>query len=395
MSASRGADGLSRGRYVYARPSVRIHVYVASHAHSRRTSCAKARRKAHAHHAVDQPARAVPGNFCCATERPSRNLAYARLANQPATDVSSTRGTLHRRRAAPRRRQQQRTRYTPERTNVRSPRFLARARALVQPNEPPYRRWPSRVEPNRVQFRSRGVARGFAISYKSANFYHHRHLETRRDATRRNETSRRAPPLHPLALSTLASLTLAPPPPHPTQHAPRAPPTRSRRPARYHLSPLFLSSFRLRLSHATTRVSPLRMRNSPYPSLHPLYMLLLLHVSPRKERLSRFLSHSYCTSCCPRSMLARPVHRISLLFVLLWPSPSITLPNEKGHLLSPLCSHALGSGEPAARFARLHDALVSRASFSERTLLPSYPRSLVSLLKSTPCIIPMTLEENV
>lgn len=95
-----------------------------------------------------EPSRAVPGNFCCATERPSRNLAYARLANQPGTDVSSTRSTLHRRRAAP---HQQRARHTPARTNECTFACLARSRALVQPNEPPCRQRPSRVEPNRVR----------------------------------------------------------------------------------------------------------------------------------------------------------------------------------------------------------------------------------------------------
>lgn len=40
-------------------------------------------REAHEHHVADQPGACRAGNSCCATERPSRNLAYARLAPRP------------------------------------------------------------------------------------------------------------------------------------------------------------------------------------------------------------------------------------------------------------------------------------------------------------------------
>lgn len=123
-----------------------VYVYAASHAHSRRASCARARRRAHAHHAVDQPARAVPGNFCCATERPSRNLAYARLANQPGTDVSSTRSTLHRRCAAP---HQQRARHTPARTNECT--FASLARSLARPRSTERTTVPTTTESSRTE----------------------------------------------------------------------------------------------------------------------------------------------------------------------------------------------------------------------------------------------------
>lgn len=39
--------------------------------------------RAHEHHVADQPGACRAGNSCCATERPSRNLAYARLAPRP------------------------------------------------------------------------------------------------------------------------------------------------------------------------------------------------------------------------------------------------------------------------------------------------------------------------
>lgn len=206
---------------------------------------------------------------------------------------------------------------------------------------------------------------------------------TRRDETKRNETKRAAQLPHYTLSRSLpwrASRSL----PHPRT-------LRSAFPAHPRLAPvvllattclLFLSPPSVFVSRARPRASLRRERErSPPISRFTLSMCcFFLALAPaRNGRLSHFLSHSYSTSSCPRSTPARLVNRVSLLFVLLWPSPSITL--EKGHLLSPLCSHALRSGETTARLARPHDALVSRTSFFERTLLPSFPRPRVPLLK--------------
>lgn len=149
----------SRGRYAYA-AEYGTHGHTASHAHSDGAQHERARGKTLTHTnrlPVDQPA---PGNFCCATERPSRNLAYARLA---ATAVPSARGTLHRRRRAPhtvgtQRRSKIATHTRPNVPNQRttyehSPRLLARPRSTVRTTVP------TTTESSRVQPESRERAR--------------------------------------------------------------------------------------------------------------------------------------------------------------------------------------------------------------------------------------------
>lgn len=220
---------------------------------------------------VDQPAaRRDGGNFCCATERPSRNLAYARLAahgrafrsRYPSPSAArasraATPGSGLSRQCAT---QKCNARTRPSvRTNARSPRLLpVRRRSSprrvsprlafrapsFRPNVPPRRppttaepgrAVPSRAEPRRAERSPIGVGAP-STRYERANLprerretarrrddftlYHHRHLETRRrgSPTTPSSSSR--------ALSTLAANTLAPPPsaPYARSSPPSGPP---------------------------------------------------------------------------------------------------------------------------------------------------------------------------
>jgi len=162
MSASRGADGLSG--QIRVRTAEYVHVYTASYAHYRREPWTGARRRTHAHQPRSSTNPRQPGNFCCATERPSRNLAYARLATSHGRASRSWYPSPVSR--AVTRTTQQRARWhdsparlyafsTNARANQRTPtllprllaclpgslaRSLARSRALVQPYEPPCHR---------------------------------------------------------------------------------------------------------------------------------------------------------------------------------------------------------------------------------------------------------------
>lgn len=323
----------------------------------------------------------MPGNFCCATERPSRNLAYARLANQPATDVSSTRSTLHRRRAAPRRRQQQqRARHTPApRTNECTFALLA---PLARPRSTERTTVPTTTEPSRAEPSSTPKSRSRARALR--NLPQERKLlpppppprdATRCDATKRNEP-RSSPTTPSRALYPGESLACSP---TPAPYAARSPHT----PGSFKLSyllplasylSLFLSLFVLSPSAARDDASLRHERRETSISRFTLSMLLLPHVSPRKEWTPLSFPLAFLLRIALSSFNSRQTYELRLVPVRSTLALTLDHP-RKGHLLSPLCSHAFRSGETAARFARPRDAFVSRTSFCERTLLPSFSRS--------------------
>lgn len=149
-------------------------------------------REAHEHHVADQPGACRAGNSCCATERPSRNLAYARLAPRRAF----------------------RSWYPSPLCNARDTRPFARPRST----EPP-----------------KPSAHNLPQSY-------HRHLPTSPHYT-----------LHPLLISPTYSPSSSRTPPFPRSATPCTP---SRHPARFVLlvSPLYTHTSEFALSFSCSRI---------------------------------------------------------------------------------------------------------------------------------------------
>lgn len=184
MSASRGADGLSG--QIRARGQPRIYTYTPFATHTRVGLRERERDRRHTHTTSSTNPRR--GNFCCATERPSRNLAYARLAAQPrpclplVVPFTVVVVVVVPCCAAPHRTVTQRNRTEQSGERDAHPTPAERTRSLAPSfNRTNHRTDDGRAKPSPIRTSS-ALGQPPTTSRESANFYHHRHLETRRDA---------------------------------------------------------------------------------------------------------------------------------------------------------------------------------------------------------------------
>lgn len=316
----------------------------------------------------------------------------------------------------PHRTSSERDTHPPEPTNVRSPASLAHAPSFNRTN---HRADNGRVESSRTEFATpksswswAARASQLATSRKSANFYHHRHLETRtrRDAnaTRRNE-AQSSPTTPSRALSTLASLSLAPPPP--TPYAARSPHTPGHVRAVLHVTTSFPPS--LSLSSVppprpvsvsrTRRLASLRREREtpPYPSLHPPPICrFFLALAPARNGWALSFPLAFLLHVALSSFDAREIRESHPAPVPIYFGPHPRSPSKKGTCFRPF---VLTLSDPESRPLALPAPTtlpLPRAFFffffqtHPPPLVPAAREESSAPLELTLCVISMTLLEG-